>query len=863
MGILGSLVIRIGADLKDFSTEMQNVERQLKSVGRQMESIGSKMSVGITAPILALGTASVMAAADMESLMLGLEATTGSAEAAKAEFEKLREVAKLPGIGLEEAVRGSINLQAIGVSADDARKAMMSFGNAIATIGGGKENFDLAIRGFSQLTNASKPLQQDLYQIANQLPQVNKLMIDAFGTNRAEDLAKLGLSGRQLADFLVTELGKLPTVTGGIKVGFENLSDSIKISMAKIGSTIAQNLDLQGIFDKLSGFLTRLAEGFANLSPGLQKFILVVIGVVAALGPLLVILGAVASAVAAISIPIALVVAAVATAVGLIIVYWDDLVSYFEGPGTGVWGDVKDVIIAAYEVVASFIGMFVDYFSNLWANFGDEIMTVAQGVWGFIVEVFSAAMQILKNILNIFKGIFTGDWGLIWNSVQNILKIAVNGVINIITGLLSWIVDAFADFLEFLGVGDDIVNSVRGASKSVDEFGESMKFQVEETKNATEELTKYNKEVAKIKKPDTKSTTKVVTGGGGLSEAELKKIHDKAVKAVEERYEIERQLQENQLLKKEITEQQYAENLRNIRLSEIEALLKIEKEGSSAFIKLQNEKLKILNSSVAPPVDSLKIIEDWYNEDEAMLNQSLMNKEISQAEHSTRMKELRLREINELLALEKFGSDKYLQLQTEQMRIQEELANQLSPLQQKFKEFSQTVSDSIKSATADFLVGAAEMLGAALTTGSGLKQIPVMLLKTLGGLMGQVGKAAIGIGLAMKGIKLSFANPAGAITAGIALIAASAALGAVVSQMGKSGGDAPALAAGGLAFGPTLAMVGDNPMASRNPEVIAPLSKLTGMIENNQMSGEVVFRISGTELVGVLRREQMKEGRAA
>jgi hypothetical protein len=40
----------------------------------------------------------------------------------------------------------------------------------------------------------------------------------------------------------------------------------------------------------------------------------------------------------------------------------------------------------------------------------------------------------------------------------------------------------------------------------------------------------------------------------------------------------------------------------------------------------------------------------------------------------------------------------------------------------------------------------------------------------------------------------------------------------------------PKLAQGGLAFAPQLAVVGDNPNAGSDPEVIAPLSKLTGMM---------------------------------
>lgn len=45
--------------------------------------------------------------------------------------------------------------------------------------------------------------------------------------------------------------------------------------------------------------------------------------------------------------------------------------------------------------------------------------------------------------------------------------------------------------------------------------------------------------------------------------------------------------------------------------------------------------------------------------------------------------------------------------------------------------------------------------------------------------------------------------------------------------------EVPHLASGGLATAPTLAMVGDNRNAKSDPEVIAPLSKLSGMIGNN------------------------------
>ncbi len=50
---------------------------------------------------------------------------------------------------------------------------------------------------------------------------------------------------------------------------------------------------------------------------------------------------------------------------------------------------------------------------------------------------------------------------------------------------------------------------------------------------------------------------------------------------------------------------------------------------------------------------------------------------------------------------------------------------------------------------------------------------------------------------------------------------------------------APKMAAGGLAYGPTMAEIGEYPGARSNPEVVAPLSKLQGMIssQSNQPSG--------------------------
>jgi tape measure domain-containing protein len=67
---------------------------------------------------------------------------------------------------------------------------------------------------------------------------------------------------------------------------------------------------------------------------------------------------------------------------------------------------------------------------------------------------------------------------------------------------------------------------------------------------------------------------------------------------------------------------------------------------------------------------------------------------------------------------------------------------------------------------------------------------------------------------------------------------------------------APALAQGGLATGPTMALVGDNRNARVDPEVIAPLSKLKSMMGDMGIGGSLETRISGNDLIILLNRSQ-------
>jgi len=153
----------------------------------------------------------------------------------------------------------------------------------------------------------------------------------------------------------------------------------------------------------------------------------------------------------------------------------------------------------------------------------------------------------------------------------------------------------------------------------------------------------------------------------------------------------------------------------------------------------------------------------------------------------------------------------------------------------------------IEGTLTDLSVALGEQLGNALS-GAGFN-IKSFLLPVAEAVI-SFGKLAIQVGIAALGIKtaLKSLNPVIAIAGGIALVA----LGTLV----KNSLSAPKLAEGGLAYGPTMATVGDNRNARVDPEVIAPLSKLKSMMGDMGVGGTLETRISGNDLIILLNRSQ-------
>lgn len=271
------------------NARLQSLGNGLRSLGQGAASIGIGLSAALTLPLVALGKAGLDAAVTIDSLKRGLIAIVGSSEEAEVQLKRLTEIAKLPGIGFEEAIQGSIRLQAVGFSAKEAEKALIEFSNAIALTGGGREELSRVTVQLGQLAAKGKVLSQDLRPIIEAAPAVGRALKAAFGTVNADDIAAMTTNSREFLDVLTRELEKLPRAAGGAKNAFENFRDEIFRASAAVGDALIP------VLTKLIQFagptITALANGFRALPEPLQVAAVAAGVLTAALGPMLFLFG--------------------------------------------------------------------------------------------------------------------------------------------------------------------------------------------------------------------------------------------------------------------------------------------------------------------------------------------------------------------------------------------------------------------------------------------------------------------------------------------------------------------------------------------------------------------------------------------
>jgi phage-related protein len=237
-------------------------------------------------------------------------------------------------------------------------------------------------------------------------------------------------------------------------------------------------------------WLASVANAFTNLSPEAQRMITIVLGITAAVGPLLIILGKFASAITAIKTLMAgtalanpwfLLAAAVVAVAALIIANWDKIKAWV----MPILLAIKDVALAVWDAIKGAALAVADAFVAAWNWIKEAVMTV----WGVIKGIAQAYIAVYVAAFKVVAGVFKVAWAVIsaivkavwavirgiakayfalWRGVFTVVKTVALTVWNAIKGAVAaaWaVIRGIAVALKAFWVG--VFNGIRTVASSV------------------------------------------------------------------------------------------------------------------------------------------------------------------------------------------------------------------------------------------------------------------------------------------------------------------------------------------------------------------------------------------------------------
>lgn len=176
-----------------------------------------------------------------DSLQLGMTSLEGSTAAAIARLDQLRQLAKDPGLGFQQVVQGDISLRSVGLSAELATRTLREMGNALAVVGKGKADMDGVLLAITQIVSKGKVSAEEINQIAERVPQIRRVMQEAFGTADTEAIQKMGIPVERFVQEIVAAFEKsVPRAIVGLQGKVDNFTDALWARFADLGNGMSQ-----------------------------------------------------------------------------------------------------------------------------------------------------------------------------------------------------------------------------------------------------------------------------------------------------------------------------------------------------------------------------------------------------------------------------------------------------------------------------------------------------------------------------------------------------------------------------------------------------------------------------------------------
>lgn len=397
--------------------------QQIKAAGEKMKDFGGKVEeAGKKLQPLSTAAGGV------------LTAIGGLAYKSVTAADELNTLAKQTGISTDELQKMQYASDLVDVSVEDITGALKKLkpkitedNEALASLGVSATNADGSLR---DATDVFYDTLDALSQISNETER-DQMAMELFGKG-ADQLAGIIDDGGAALREYGQEAENLGLILDSDTLdSLNNMNDTIDKTKATLGASLAEfgataAEVLAPALEKVAGLVGTVTEKLRNLTPEQTETIMKVLGVVAALAPVLVIGGKLISGLGS-------VVSVIGTVVGVLGGPLTAAIGIAVAAGILIWKNWDKIKAKAQEIAAS----ISETWNNIKTSVSDAVTNLKETVTGTVDNIKTS----VTNTFNSVKETVTGIWDNITTSISDKITEAKNTV--------SEMIDKIKGFLSF------------------------------------------------------------------------------------------------------------------------------------------------------------------------------------------------------------------------------------------------------------------------------------------------------------------------------------------------------------------------------------------------------------------------------